>query len=118
MDTKSRTKTLLPQLQKIGRGSYTHRCLHIKNAQPCLIKYVSDAAGALLRTDIQLPQEKYPKLKKYKNTLLFLAKKKPSLGEKRKKLLEQKGGFIQFLIPALVSGLAGFVGRTVAGSTF
>lgn len=117
-DTRARTETFLPQLKTLARSNIIRRTKSLQNANDCFIKYIADSAGAVLRTDIQLPPEKYSQLKKHKDTLLFLAKKRPSIKEKREKLIQQKGGFLNILLPALVSGLAGFVGRAIGGSTF
>jgi len=118
LDTKTRTQAFLPQLIDIQRCSKINRQKALQNSDDCLIRFIADTAGAVLRTDIQLPPEKYSKLKKHKDTLLFLAKKKPSIKQKREKLLKQKGGFLNILIPALVSGVAGLIGRAVGGASF
>ena len=115
-DCKRRTQELLPQLQSLSRGSSTNRCNKIRFSKDCLIKYIADCAGAVLRTDIRLPPSKYAKLKKYKKSLIFLARKNPTIKQKRQHILQQKGGFLPILLPALVSGLAGFIGQTLGSS--
>ena len=78
------------------------RCNHLKKASDCLVNYIADVSSAVLRSDIKLKPANYKKLKKFKKTFLYLAKRKPSVKEKRKKLLKQKGGFVSALIPTLI----------------
>ena len=77
----------------------------MKNSSDCLINYLADVSSAVLRSDIKLKPSNYKKLKKFKKTFLYLAKRKPSVKEKRMKLLKQKGGFISALIPTIVGVL-------------
>lgn len=106
---------MLPLLKSIARSkSIADRCDKLSKAPQCLIRYIADTAGAVLRTDIPLEQTKYSKLKKYRNALILLTKKKPSLKLKRKLILDQKGGFLPIIIPAILSGIASFAGKALA----
>lgn len=105
--TKARTQILLPHLRKVLRGTRTEKVEKIKNAPKCVVKYASDCAGALLQNHIQLPTEDYKKLKKHRAALHFLAKKKPSLKQKRETLIKQNGAGIPFLIPLLTAAISG-----------
>ena len=105
--TKARTEILLPHLKKILRGKRTQKAEKIKNAPKCLVKYASDCAGALLRNHIQLPSEQYKKLKRHRTALHYLAKKKPSIKQKRETLINQNGAGIPFLIPLLTAAISG-----------
>lgn len=53
------------------------------------------------------------KLKKHKNTLRKLAKKTCSIKKKKKLLINQTGGFLPLLAPAIVSALGGILGRVI-----
>ena len=117
LDSKTRTLTFLPQLEDLTQGGRKSHRKKLKNADGCLIRYLGDAAGAVLRTDIKLPSEAYPKISPYRNLLLFLAKKKNSVTRKRERLLKQKGGAIPLLgllTTALTSALGGFGGKALA----
>lgn len=117
LDSKTRTLTFLPQLKDLTQGSRKSHRKKVKNADDCLIRYLGDAADAVLRTDIKLPSEVYPKISPYRDLLLFLAKKKNSLTKKRERLLKQKGGAIPLLgllTTALTSALGGFGGKALA----
>lgn len=107
--SKARTQILLPYLKKAFRQNNSLRIETFKQAPQCLINYASDCAGALLKNQIQLPPEKYKKLRRYKESLHFLAQKKPSLKQKREKLISQKGAGLGIIIPILVSAIQGVV---------
>lgn len=117
MDSKTRTKTFLPQLKKLIRGSNTCCRRKLRKADPCLIHYLGDVSEAILKTDIKLPNEAYSEISPYRDLLVFLAKKKNSVKRKREKLLKQKGGAIPllgFFGRLLASALGGFAGKAIA----
>ena len=107
--SKARTQILLPHLRKILRSKHTEKAEKFKTAPKCVIKFACDCAGALLRNHIQLPSEKYKKLKKHKETLYFLAQKKPSIKKKRQALIKQHGAGLPFIIPILSAAISGLV---------
>lgn len=118
-DTKTRTQTFLPQLQDLSHGSRMVQRKKLKKTDDCFIRYLADTSDAVLRTDIKLPQEEYPKIAPYQDLLLYLAKKKPSVKKKREKLLKQKGGafpLLGFLATALTSALGSFAGKALGES--
>lgn len=53
------------------------------------------------------------KMKKYKNILRNLAKKSSNIQQKRKTLVNQSGGFLPLLAPAIISTLGGILGRVI-----
>lgn len=115
LDSKTRTKTFLPQLVEITRGGRSQKKL--SKVDDCLVRFLADASGAVLRTDIKLPKEYYSKISPYRDLLLFLAKKKPSIKQKRNRLLKEKGGaipFLRILATALTSALGSFAGKALA----
>ena len=119
LDSKTRAKTFLPQLVKTTRGGRSWQRKKLSKADDCLVRFLADASGAVLRTDIKLPPEYYSKISPYRDLLLFLAKKKPSIKEKRKRLLKQKGGAVPLLgilATALTSALGSFAGKALADS--
>lgn len=101
--SKARTNILLPHLRKALRGKRTNIADKLKHAPNCVIKYAADCAGALLKNHIQLPPENYKKLRKHKNSLLFLAKKGPSLRKKRELLIQQNGAGIGIILRPLIN---------------
>lgn len=105
--SKDRTQILLPHLKTVLRGKRTEKATKIKNAPKCIVKYASDCAGALLRNHIQLPPEQYKKLKRHRQALHFLAKKKPSIEQKRTTIINQNGAGLPLLIPLLTAAISG-----------
>ena len=63
--------------------------------------------------NVKLIKEDHKKLKKYRKIFKKLLDKGYSLSEK-KKLLVQKGGFLQFLIPAIVTGLSSIISSAIS----
>lgn len=53
------------------------------------------------------------KMKKYKNLLRNLARKKSSIQQKKRMLVNQSGGFLPLLAPAIISTLGGILGRVI-----
>ena len=68
----------------------------------------------LLNGNINISQQEHSKLKKYKNSLRKLLEKK-NLKEK-KKILIQKGGFLEILLPAIISGLSTIISSAINSS--
>jgi len=54
------------------------------------------------------------KIKKYKNVLRTLTKKSASIQRKKKLLLNQSGGFLPLIAPAIISALGGILGRVIS----
>ena len=63
--------------------------------------------------NIKLKKEDFNKLRKYRKFFKKLLIRKGSLQEK-KKLLIQRGGFLQFLIPAVISGISSIVAAAIS----
>ena len=68
------------------------------------IESISEIAHNLLKGNILIPKSSIERLKPYKDKLLYLTQKKPSLKQK-KEVLNQKGGFLPALA-GLVAPLA------------
>jgi hypothetical protein len=116
LDTKTRAEAFLPQLECLAQGSRTVQRKKLKKADDCLIRFVADTSEAILKRDIKFPNETYPKITPYRDLLLFLAKRRPSLKKKRESLLKQRGGafpLLGLLATALTSALGGFAGKAL-----
>lgn len=107
--SKLRTQILLPHLKRAFRQHKNLRGDAFNNAPQCVIKYASDCAGALLKNQIQLPPHKYKHLRKHRESLHFLAKKKPSIKQKRETLVKQRGAGLGILIPVLATAIQGLI---------
>lgn len=54
------------------------------------------------------------KLKKYKNLLRSLSKKRESIQKKKRLLVNQSGGFLPLIAPAIISALGGILGPIIS----
>ena len=63
--------------------------------------------------NVKLNKEEFAKLKKYRKYFKKLLARKVGLKEK-KKILIQSGGFLQFLIPAVISGLSSIAAAAIS----
>lgn len=63
--------------------------------------------------NVKLSKDDFAKLKKYNKNFKSLLDRKSNLKEK-KKLLIQRGGFLQFLIPAVISGISSIVAAAIS----
>ena len=66
--------------------------------------------------NVKLSKEDFLKLKKYKKYFNKLINKRIGIKEK-KKVLVQHGGFLQFLIPAIISGISSIVSAVISKPT-
>lgn len=53
------------------------------------------------------------KLHKYRNAIRKIANRSTSMNQKKKILVNQAGGFLPLILPAVLSGLAGMVGKAI-----
>ena len=98
-----------PYLKKISKAKDLKEKRKLFRQQPkCLTKFISECSGALLRRDIELPLNKYKKLKPFKNNLIYLSHPKVKQADKIKAFLSKKGGFLS-LIPIIGGILANTV---------
>jgi len=83
----------------------------IKNASKDQIFSICEIILNLLNGNLKIREDDLQKLSKKKKLLRELIKKGSSI--KKKKFLIQRGGFLQFLIPALITGLASVVSSVI-----
>src|SRR6266700_1592541 len=100
------------ELEKISKtkDNKTRRNL-IHQAKNCVIDAISEIALNCLKGNIPLNKCDFKKLSKYQTILRILSK--PSLISKRKQLIQQRGGFLQLLIPPALSLAASIVGDLI-----
>lgn len=75
----------------------------IKNATKDQIYAICEVILNILNGNIKLEENHFKKLNSKKNQMRTLIKRGPL---KQKKYLIQKGGFLQVLIPSIITGLA------------
>ena len=101
---------ILKKLQRGGGGIEKRRAIfnHSKN---CMIKFIGQCCRAVLTDVIKLLENNYKKLGKNLNDLIFLADKNKSVKSKRSLLVNQGGGFLSLILPALASALFRVLGN-------
>jgi len=67
----------------------------------------------IMNGNVKLNDDNFKILKPYNKTFKKLLKKKISLHEKRK-IITQKGGFLQFLIPAVISAVGSIASAIIS----
>ena len=87
------------------RESIIHKC------DKQLVQCICECILNLLHGNININRETLCKLKKYKNTFRKIIKK--SNLQSKKKILIQQGGFLQYLIPAVISGLSSIISSAI-----
>jgi hypothetical protein len=102
-------------LKVLSQGRYNKDIL--KNADKKLISALCEIVYNVLENNINISESDLTKLSKYKKYLRKLVQRN-SIKEKRK-ILVQKGGFLQIILPAVISGIAsivsGFISDEIRG---
>ena len=86
----------------------------IQNSSKNQIEAICSCIFNTLAGNINLTEEDKKHLSKYKKILRKLSNKS-SLKEK-KKILVQKGGFLQFLLPAVITGISSIVSSLISSN--
>ena len=93
----------LLQLKKLKSAKEKNKLINKVNN--CVIKAIAEISHNCLIGNVPLSSCNYKKLRKYKNILRKIANKKLSLESKRK-IIKQKGGFLNILIPSVLALLS------------
>ena len=88
----------------------------IRKAKGPLINKICECILNIINGKIKISSQDFEKLKPYKNLFRKLLVKRTGLGEK-KRLIIQKGGFLQILIPAIISGLASIISSAISSKS-
>lgn len=99
-------------LQLLSKCTPKQRRALIDAADDDLVKTICECAINVFNSNIPLPQRQLNKFKRYKKVLRQLCTKCVSLKTK-KNLLKQRGGFLPFLIPPILSLIGGLAGRAI-----
>lgn len=98
-------------LNLIANAKPKYRKTIINSADRQLIKAICEGTLNLLNGNIPLSDENKQLLNKFKSKLRKLIKE--SNFAEKKKILNQRGGFLNILIPAIIGGLASVVNNLV-----
>ena len=85
----------------------------LKNFDNCVITAIAEISKNCLLGNIPLSKCNYNKIKKYKNDIRKIASKRTTL-KKRRNLIVQKGGFLNILIPTVLSLLANVIEKRLS----
>ena len=88
----------------------TKRKVLIDIANKGNLEAVCQCVRNVLKGNIKLNDNQFNKLKRYKKVLRLLSKKQTSQ-KKKKNILKQHGGFLRFLIPAIIGGISSLFGN-------
>ena len=102
-------------LKLLGECKSKIRKAILKNAEKDLIETICHCIYNLLKGNINLTQSEKQKLSKYKHVLRQLVQK--SSVKEKKKILIQKGGFLEFLIPAAITGISSIISSVISSNT-
>ncbi|GFR10310.1 uncharacterized protein TNCT_138061 [Trichonephila clavata] len=107
---KKSIKRSLDFLLLLSKSTPKQRHMLLQNADKSQIVTLSEICLNVLAGNVPVNVKK---LRRYKNCIRKVACRKVSLKAKKKLLVQQSGGFLPLLIPAVVSALAGMAGRAI-----
>lgn len=94
------------------KAIYIKLYIYIYKSDKKLVNSICEMVFNLINGNLNINSSDFQKLKKYKTSLRKLVKKS-NLASK-KKILVQNGGFLQFLIPAVVTGISEIVSSLIS----
>ena len=118
MVNKSLKNVLAQQqlLQSIANSKSKYQKICINIGDKNLIKAICDICSNILNKNIDISEVDRLKLKSYKKIIRELAQDSKISNhsiDKKKLIINQKGGFLNILIPAVVSGIASLIGSFI-----
>lgn len=109
--TKKNIKKHYHFLQVLARSHPSQKKALLQTANNSQINSICEVCLNILHGNVPVNVQR---MKKYKNLLRLLAKKSTGMQRKKKMLVNQSGGFLPLLAPALLSAIGGIVGRVIA----
>jgi hypothetical protein len=104
-------KSQFELIKLIANSSKKYRKAVIASADKKLVTALAEIVLNLLAGNININKNELDSLKKYKYVLRQLIQNKSVV--KRKKLLIQQGGFLQFLLPAVITGISNIIASAI-----
>lgn len=101
------------QLEQVAVASPRRRKRLLRTASPCLLEAIRTCVVNFLKGRVQLSRDRLKGLKRYVPALVAVTRPRSS-GALRKRL-QQSGGFLPLLMPAIVSLLGGLAGEALGG---
>jgi len=109
-----RMRRYLPILKRITRMNDKARRRYVKNCDRALMDCFSECAKNILKGNVPMSDRQFSRLKRQKTNVRDLASKRTSLRKKR--LIVQKGGFIQALLMPAIATLGSAVLSRMIGN--
>ena len=94
-------------LKSLTHCKFKIRKAILKNADKDLVDAICQCVYNLLNGNLHLSTTEKEKLTKYRHALRKLVQK--STLKQKKKILVQQGGFLEYLIPAAISGITSII---------
>ena len=104
----------LDVLKVLSKANKKLRCAIIRNGNCDLINALVECVVNVLHGNVNLSEQDRKNLAKFRFQLRKLAKT-VNLND-RKKLIVQYGGFLQFILPAIISGIASIVSSAISSN--
>jgi hypothetical protein len=94
-------------LKMLAKADGKERKKMLASANDETIKCICECALNTLKSNVPLSEDQFRKLRRHKHTLRYLADRRVSLPNKKKKVVKQAGGFLlPLLVPIITSILA------------
>ena len=107
-------KSQLDLLKILARPKSKYRKLIIQSADKKLVQAICECIHNVLKGNINISESEKKRLKSYRSVLHELIKK--STLKTKKKILIQRGGFLEVLLPAVISGIASIISSAISSS--
>jgi hypothetical protein len=100
-----RVKEHLPVLKRLTKCCTKQRCKILTDGGDELLKCLSECAYNVINSNVPVDDGQLRKLTRHKTIVRALACRKTSLKSKRRKVINQKGGFLLALLAPVLTAL-------------
>jgi hypothetical protein len=104
-------KSQLDLLKILAHPNNKYRKAILIHADKKLVQAICESIQNVLNGNVVINHNEKEKLKKFRSTLHKLIQK--SSLKTKKKILIQRGGFLEYLIPAVITGIASIVSSVI-----
>jgi len=108
-------KSQLDLLKVLAKPKNKYRKAILMHADRELVHVLCEIIENVLHGNVKIPDHDKERLRRFKSTLHLLIQKS-SLKTKRK-ILVQKGGFLEFLIPAVITGISSIISSVISSKS-
>jgi len=108
-------KNQIDLLKIIADPKNKYSKLLLKSGNRKLINTICEIIYNVLSGKIKISDQNKEKWKNFRKTLLKLVDNNQNF-KQRRKILVQKGGFLQFILPAVITGIASIISSAISSS--